>query len=434
MTQTMEILTDQTVKVADLVVIGLGYVGLPLVQAACRSHMSVVGFDINQGVTSGLNAGRSHIDDLSDDHVAELLSCGFFATSNEAYLKNSRVITICVPTPLSNDGRPDLTAVIAATRSVARNLSSGTTVILQSTTYPGTTDEIVKPILEQESGLTAGVDFHLAFSPERIDPGNTAFRMHNTPKVVGGLTSTCTASAVNFFSQFVDTVVPAKGPREAETAKLLENSYRYVNIALVNEMAQFCRDLDIDIWDVVSLASTKPYGFQAFYPGPGVGGHCIPIDPLYLSSHVRDKLGRPFQSIELAHQINSAMPAYIVQRVQDILNTDGKALRGSTILLLGVTYKPNISDLRESPARPLAEALLAKGADIMFHDPGIKAWTMNDNSEIHCVEDLHHAVRCADLVILMQNHKEYDADTLAEQSIRFLDSRGVTTTTQAQRL
>ena len=260
---------------------------------------------------------------------------------------------ICVPTPLSEADGPDLTAVRAASETAGRLLRRGTLVVLESTTYPGTTDELVRPILEKASGLSAGVDFNLAFSPERIDPGNPVYGLRNTPKVVGGLTPDCTAAAARFYGKVCDQVVEANSPREAEMAKLLENTYRHVNIALVNEMAVFCHELGIDLWDAIRCASTKPFGFQPFYPGPGVGGHCIPIDPNYLSYKVRT-LGYPFRFVELAQEINSRMPGYVVDRAAELLNRHAKPLNGANVLLLGVTYKRDIADQRESPARPIA--------------------------------------------------------------------------------
>ncbi len=406
----------------DLTVIGLGYVGLPLVQEAVRAGLSVRGFDISRAVVDDLNAGRSHIDDISDDELGEILAGGFRASTDEDVVKEADTVVICVPTPLGEDGGPDLGAVEGAVGAVARNLTPGTLVILESTTYPGTTEEVVRPILEA-GGLTAGTDFHLAFSPERIDPGNTQFGAKNTPKVVGGLTPACGDRAAEFYGRFVDTVVRTKGTREAETAKLLENTYRHINIALVNEMARFCHDLGIDLWDVIDAAKTKPFGFQAFYPGPGVGGHCIPIDPNYLSYNVRAKLGYPFRFVELAQEINATMPAYVVSRAQDLLNEDGKAIRGAKILLLGVTYKPNIADQRESPAVPVARHMLDKGADLTFHDPHVDTWSAFGGA-VPAADDLHAAVQEADLVVLLQNHRDYDVPALASASRRFFDTRG----------
>lgn len=408
----------------DLVVLGLGYVGLPLVKEAVGAGLSVVGFDAHEGVVEGLNAGRSHVDDLADDDISSLLQGGFRATTDPEQIRGARAAVICVPTPLSTDGGPDLGAVIAATRTVASVLEEGMLVVLESTTYPGTTDDVVRPILE-EGGLVAGQDFYLAFSPERIDPGNATFGMRNTPKVVGGYNSESTERAASLYGAFVDQVVKAAGTREAETAKLLENTYRHVNIALVNEMARFCHELGIDLWNVIDLAKTKPFGFQAFYPGPGVGGHCIPIDPNYLSHRVRTELGYSFRFVELAQEINATMPTYVVQRAQDLLNDRAQALRGARVLLLGATYKPDIADQRESPSRPVAEALIAKGADVAFHDPFVSEWTLGTGS-LEVVRDLATAVDDADLVILLQHHTEYEPDALAASAKIFFDTRGVT--------
>ncbi|NEE04086.1 nucleotide sugar dehydrogenase [Phytoactinopolyspora halotolerans] len=410
--------------VADLAVIGLGYVGLPLAQEAARSGLTVLGLDIDGAVVDALNSGRSHVDDLDDADIAEMLAAGFRATTDPDELTSAAAIVVCVPTPLSDEGGPDLRAVISASEAVAGRLRPGMLVILESTTYPGTTDEVVRPLLEQ-TGLTAGTDFHLAFSPERIDPGNTTFGMRNTPKVVGGHTEACTAAAAAFYRRFVDTVVEAKSTREAETAKLLENTYRHVNIALVNEMAMFCHELDIDLWDVIRLASSKPFGFQPFYPGPGVGGHCIPIDPNYLSHNVRARLGYPFRFVELAQEINATMPTYVAQRVQNILNRDRKAVNGSTVLLLGVTYKRDIADQRESPAVPVARRLVALGAEVTFHDPYVPRWRVDD-AELDRVPDLESALATADVVVVLQNHREYDGEMIAKNALRVLDTRGFT--------
>lgn len=408
----------------DMAIIGLGYVGLPLAQQAARSGLSVVGFDVNAAMVESLNDGNSHIDDLSDADIAEMIAFGFVASTDETVLADADAIVICVPTPLSLEGDPDLGAVTAATSTIARQLRAGHLVVLESTTYPGTTDEVVRPLLE-ESGLVAGVDFHLAFSPERVDPGNPTYGIANTPKVVGGHTPASTEVATAFYARFIETVVPSKGTREAEMTKLLENTYRHINIALVNEMAQFCHEMDIDLWEVIRNAATKPFGFQAFYPGPGVGGHCIPIDPNYLSYKVRSSLGRPFQFVELAQSINLQMPAYIVERIADLLNDDGLALRGSTILLLGVTYKPDIADQRESPATPLAKLLLDKGATLVFHDPHVQTWTPG-GVDVPRADDLDQTLRTADLSVLLQNHRSYDLPHIASQAHRLFDTKGAT--------
>ncbi|MEO3923657.1 nucleotide sugar dehydrogenase [Micromonosporaceae bacterium B7E4] len=415
----------------DVVILGLGYVGLPLAREATLAGTSVIGFDVNEALVEALNAGRSHVDDLSDDDIVAMKESGFRATTDEREIAGAAAAVICVPTPLAKEGGPDLGAVQSATEVVARNLRPGMLVVLESTTYPGTTDELVRPILEA-GGLIAGKDFHLAFSPERIDPGNKEFGPRNTPKVVGGHTPACTEAAAALYGRFVDTVVRTKGTREAETAKLLENTYRHVNIALVNEMAKFCHRLGIDLWDVIRAASSKPFGFQPFYPGPGVGGHCIPIDPNYLSHNVRVKLGYPFRFVELAEEINATMPAYVARRAQNILNDAGLAVNGATVLLLGVTYKPNIADERESPAVPLARDLATLGAKLAYHDPHVRDW--RPGVEALPVDDLESAVASADLVILVQNHRAYDADQLAATAKRFFDTRGVTRTDEAFRL
>lgn len=414
----------------QLVVVGLGYVGLPLAQAACRSGLQVTGLDLNQEVVAGLNAGKSHVDDLSSDDIKEMLDKGFTASADASVLANADVAVICVPTPLSEEGGPDLGAVIGATRGVSKWVHKGMLVVLESTTYPGTTDEVVLPILE-ESGLKAGVDFDLAFSPERIDPGNPVYGMTNTPKVVGGYTPEATKRAADFYGHFVDQVVLAKGTREAEMAKLLENTYRHVNIALMNELVEFSNLLNIDLWDAINCAATKPFGFQAFYPGPGVGGHCIPIDPNYLSHHVKTVLGRPFRFVELAQEINAGMPNYVRRRIQDALNDQSKALKGSNILLLGVTYKPDIADQRESPVRPLARELLDMGSSVKYFDPYVANWNIDSEHGDHTGDrllqgekELLAAVKAADVVVLLQPHKTIDLDVVKSNAKVILDTRG----------
>ncbi len=417
----------------DAVVVGLGYVGLPLLQEATLAGLRTVGLDISARVVADLNAGRSHVDDLSDAKLARMREAGFTATTDPDVMATAQVVVICVPTPLSAEGGPDLAAVVAATDTIASRIRPGMLVVLESTTYPGTTEDIVVPRLEAGSGLVAGQDFHVAFSPERIDPGNPTHGVRNTPKIVGGLTPACTEQAIGFYGRFIDTVVPAKGPREAETAKLLENTYRHINIALVNEMAQFAHALGIDLWNVIDLAATKPFGFEAFRPGPGVGGHCIPIDPNYLSHTVRSGLGQSFRFVELAQEINNSMPAHVARRAQDILNDDGLAIRGATVLLLGVTYKPNIADQRNAPSVPLGLALQRLGAAVSHHDPLVEQWRLADQTLV-CIPDLDAAVSTADLVILVQDHRDYDVDALAVSAKRFFDTRGRVTVPGAIRL
>jgi UDP-N-acetyl-D-glucosamine dehydrogenase len=421
----------------DLVVIGLGYVGMPLAREAVRSGLKVIGYDRSQQVTSGLNAGRSHVDDVSDDDVAGMLARGFRAVPDEAALPRPETAVICVPTPLSAEGGPDLTAVRAAAKTVAGLLHPGMLVVLESTTYPGTTDEIVRPILEDHSGLVAGDDsatagFHLAFSPERIDPGNPTFGVRNTPKIVGGHTPACASAAASFYGKICDHVVQAKSTREAEMAKLLENTYRHVNIALVNEMAIFCHELGVDLWDAIRCAATKPFGFQAFYPGPGVGGHCIPIDPNYLSYKVRT-LGYPFRFVELAQEINNRMPGYVVDRAAELLNSTSKALNGSRILLLGVTYKKDIADQRETPVTGVARRLRARGAEVSYHDPFVDGWHV-DGEPVRRAHDLDSELAAADLTILLQEHSLYDLEKIARGSNLLLDTRGHVTGGNAETL
>ncbi|MFA1539679.1 nucleotide sugar dehydrogenase [Actinomadura monticuli] len=408
----------------DLVVIGLGYVGLPLVREACRAGLRVGGLDRDARVVAGLKAGLSHIDDVSAAEIGQMLEAGFVPSLHEDVLDGARTVVICVPTPLSPEGGPDLTAVRGAAETVARHLEPGTLVVLESTTYPGTTEEVVRPILET-SGLVAGEEFHLAFSPERIDPGNPVYGVRNTPKIVGGLGPACASAAAAFYGKFVDRVVEAKGTREAEMAKLLENTYRHVNIALVNEMAVFCNELGIDLWDAIDCAATKPFGFQAFRPGPGVGGHCIPIDPNYLSYKVRS-LGYPFRFVELAQEINDRMPRYVAERAQQLLNREGRALKGARVLLLGVTYKADIADQRESPARPVARRLARLGADLVFHDPFVASWEVDGEPVPDAGDDLAAALRGADLSIVLADHSAYDADVLTRHARLLFDTRGRT--------
>ena len=354
--------------------------------------------------------------------VAEMLGKGFRATSIQEEAGDPDTVVICVPTPLSADSGPDLSAVRGAVEVTGRMLRPGMLVVLESTTYPGTTDEVVRPLLEKASGLTAGVDFWLAFSPERIDPGNPHYSIRNTPKVVGGQTSSCADAAERFYGKLCDRVVRARSAREAEMTKLLENTYRHVNIALVNEMAIFCHELGVDLRDAIRCAATKPFGFQAFHPGPGVGGHCIPIDPNYLSYKVRT-LGYPFKFVELAQEINGRMPVYIVDRAAEALNSKAKPLNGAHVLLLGVTYKPDVADQRESPVRLVGRKLLSRGAVLTYHDPYVGEWRL-DGEPVRRAIDLDDEVANADLVILLQDHSSYDLDSISRNARLVLDTRG----------
>lgn len=407
---------------SELLVIGLGYVGLPLAREGVLSGFKVTGIDLNQELVDRLGAGRSHVVDISDAEIGEMLSKGFRAISREADITSPDTVVVCVPTPLSADNGPDLTAVKAATRMIARILRPGMLIVLESTTYPGTTDEIVRPILEETTGLTAGGDFALVFSPERIDPGNVDFGIRNTPKIIGGFSASCADAAEAFYSKLCDKVVRARSTREAEMAKLLENTYRHVNIALMNEMAAFSHELGIDLWDSINCAATKPYGFEAFYPGPGVGGHCIPIDPNYLGYKVRT-LGYPFRFVELAQEINSRMPGYVVDRASEMLNQDSKALRDARILLLGVTYKKDVADQRESPVSVIGRKLVARGVRLTYHDPYVTSWSPA-GMLVRRADDPYAEVEQADLTILLQDHRTYDLDKIVLSGRRILDTRG----------
>lgn len=413
-------------------ILGQGYVGLPLAEALTEVGDSVLGFDVNEALVGRLNAGVSHIDDISDEALGRMIAAGYRATSSPSDLALADVVVICVPTPLQASGAPDLTYVENASTLVSENLKPGALVILESTTYPGTTKNLLRPLLEAQ-GRTIDEDFLLAFSPERIDPGNARFNIRNTPKVVGGESEKSGDAAAAFYRRFVSEIHLTRGTKEAEAAKLLENTYRHVNIALVNELAMFCHDLEIDIWDVIRAASSKPYGFQAFYPGPGVGGHCIPVDPAYLSYEVKKRLGVDFRFIETAMDINNGMPRYVVSRVQRILNREGKPLQGSKVLLLGMAYKPDIADLRESPSLEIFEILHQEGAQVAFHDPMITSMRIGDHT-VSGEADLHAATSASDVVVLLQAHTAYDINDLVDRSNFFFDTRGVTRGEKVERL
>ena len=411
----------------SLVVVGLGYVGVPMAVRATEAGLDVVGLDTNAGVVDGLNAGHSHIDDVNEVVLGEALGRGFRATTDPACIADADVVVVCVPTPLSEDGGPDLRPVVSAAGVIGEHVTPGTLVVLESTTYPGTTEEVFAPLVLADR-WRIGDDVMIAFSPERIDPGNAVYGVRNTPKVVGGITPECTEAARAFYAEFVDDVVATKGAKEAEMAKLLENTFRHVNIALVNEMVRFSNELDIDLWDAIDAAATKPFGYMAFRPGPGVGGHCIPVDPAYLSHRVRAKLGYAFRMVELAEEINTAAPLYVAHRLQEALNEAKLAVNGARILLVGVTYKPDVSDLRQSPSTPLADRLALWGADVEYHDPRVPVWTRHPgdpSSRLESVPDLYAAAADADAVVLLQAHAEYDLQRLAAASRLLLDTRGV---------
>ena len=358
----------------DLGVVGLGYVGLPLAVEAATSSLKVIGFDINSERVEMINNGHSPIEDISNEELSQSLQ-NFHSTIDSKDLSQCRNIVISVPTPLT-DYQPDLSYVINAAKTVGENLVKNQVVILESTTYPGTTVEVLIPNLEKMSGLKAGKDFFVGYSPERIDPGNEVWKFKNTPKVISGINNVSTEKIQSFYESIIDETVLVKGTKEAEMVKLLENTYRHVNIALINELAILCKMLDIDIWEVVNAAKAKPFGFESFKPGPGVGGHCIPVDPEYLSFKTR-QIGKPVRFVELAQEINNSMPLYVVNQVNEILNKNKIILNSSKILLMGVAYKKDISDMRESPAIDIAELLLDKDVDISYYDPYVEEFRVS---------------------------------------------------------
>lgn len=414
-------------KTETVAVLGLGYVGLPLAGACVQAGLKVLGYDISEEVVGALTSGASHIDDVSDVDLAKWIDRGLSFTSDSEALGSVDVFVICVPTPLTALGDPDLDAIIHAGQTVAGAIQRSTRhplVVLESTTYPGTTDEVLRPLLEG-NGLKAGRDFSLAFSPERVDPGNDNYSVSNTTKLVGGYTADCAAKASAFYNMFIDSVVTVNGLRETEMAKLLENTYRHVNIALVNEFAKVCHPLGIDFWEVIRAAATKPYGFQAFYPGPGVGGHCIPIDPKYLAHKIKAELGETFRFVELASDINAGMPHYVVTRLQDLLNKQSKPVHGARVLLLGVTYKADLADLRESPAFMVARLLRASGALVSYNDPFIDEWVV-DGIRVPRIMDLPEANHEWDCVVLLQSHSAYLGELNKLSGEVLFDTRGVT--------
>ncbi|QLJ02480.1 nucleotide sugar dehydrogenase [Streptomyces sp. NEAU-sy36] len=407
---------------AELVVMGLGHVGLPLSRAAVSAGVATAGYDVSDTVVKGLSEGRSHVGGVCDAEVAAMLDVGFRATDDPAVLEGAQTVVICVPTGLTAEGLPDLSAVEAAAEAVAAWLHPGMLVVLESTSYPGTTEDVVRPLLERGSGLRAGEDFHLAFSPQRIDPGNTTWNIHNTPKIVSGCTALCAKYAVAFYSRFVDQIVVARGTREAEMAKLLENTYRYVNIALVDEVALFCHETGIDIWDVLHCAASKPFGFAPFSPGPGIGGHCIPVDPRYLAARAESQ-GFPFRMLAAAQDVLSRMPNHVVARALALLTEARGGPTGARVLLLGVTYKPDVADVRETPARQIAAGLLAAGADVRYHDPYVAEFTVDGRTLPRAV-DLQDAMAHTDVAILLQDHACYASQALGRARCALLDTRG----------
>jgi UDP-N-acetyl-D-glucosamine dehydrogenase len=414
-----------------VVVVGQGYVGLPLAMRAVEVGYDVVGFDVDVRRVGELAAGTSYVEDISDERLAAAGATGRYRpTSEAADCADFDIAVITVPTPLT-DRLPDLTFVEAAAAALAPSLRPGATVILESTTYPGTTQELLGPALAEASGLKAGVDFHLGYSPERIDPGNTTWTLETTPKVVSGIDPASLERVQGFYDRIVERTVPVSGTREAEMCKLLENTFRHVNIALVNELAMFAADLGVDIWEVIDAASSKPFGYMRFTPGPGVGGHCLPIDPSYLSWKVEQALGTPFRFVELANDVNEHMPDYVLRRVNRLLNDRRQSINGSRIVLVGYAYKRNTGDARESPSVRLADLLLPLGAHVVAVDPHVDpGYLAQHSSEV--AEDLS-GVDGADVVVVLVDHTDVDLAPLASAPC-VLDTRGILTGVNVERL
>ncbi|RPI31405.1 MAG: nucleotide sugar dehydrogenase [Chloroflexota bacterium] len=407
---------------ARVAILGLGYVGLPLAVIFAEAGFKVTGIDPDRRKVDTVCRGESHIQDVPSEQVARLVASGHLtATTDYAILKEADAVSICVPTPLRKTGDPDLSFILSATDGLAPYIHQGMVVVLESTTYPGTTREILVPKLCEATGLKAGEDFFLAFSPERVDPGRKDWTTYNTPKVIGGITPACGEVASAWYAQALQTVVPVSSAEVAEMAKLLENTFRMINIGLVNEMAIMCDRLKIDVWEVIDAAATKPFGFMKFTPGPGLGGHCIPIDPLYLSWKLR-ALKYTAHFIDLASEINTGMPRYVVGKVQDALNRHSKAINGSRILVLGAAYKPDIDDLRESPALDVIGLLKQKGAEVVYHDPYIPT-LREDDDVMESVPDVMAAVRSADCVAIITNHSDYDYNAILNEARLIVDTR-----------
>ncbi|MGZ8749144.1 MAG: nucleotide sugar dehydrogenase [Mycobacterium sp.] len=416
---------------SKVVIAGQGFVGLPVAMRAVEAGFHVVGFEANADRAKRLAVGESYVEDVPNDILAAALASGrFLPTTEPRDCAGFDVAVITVPTPL-REGAPDLSCIESASRTLSRFLRPGATVILESTTYPGTTDELVGVILQEESGLTPGVDFHLGYSPERIDPGNRNWTFVNTPKVVSGVNAESLAAVRMFYERLVDRVVPVSGTREAELTKLLENTFRHVNVALVNELAMFAADLEIDIWEAIGAASTKPFGFMRFVPGPGVGGHCLPIDPSYLSWRVKNTLGQSFRFVELANDINDHMPDYVVRRLTAALNSQKKAVNGSRVLLLGLAYKRNSSDTRQAPAVAVARRLVAMGADVRAADPHVSEPA---DARVTLVDLTEDEVAEADAVVLLSDHDAFDLHMVTSRARYVLDTCARLNGPQVERL
>lgn len=403
-------------------VVGLGYVGLPLAVACAKRGMTTVGIDIDGSRVESLSRGHSHVEDISDSDLQTTLQGSLRFSSDFEQIANADVVVVCVPTPLSATGNPDLEYVISATNGLAPHLKRDAVVILESTSYPGTTEEVVMPII-QSSNRELDKDFYLAFSPERIDPGNKSFNIGNTPRVVGGASEKSADRAKAFYESIVSNVLVLSGTREAEMAKLIENTYRHVNIALVNELAIVCHELGISIWEAIRGASTKPFGYQRFLPGVGVGGHCIPIDPMYLDNLAKNKLGRGLEFIGLAQTINHAMPRYVASRVLDMF--EGAQPSGvRKVLLMGVAYKADVADTRETPARELSKSLLDEGFDVHFHDPHLESFSLEDGTNIPYESEWKDRLSEYSAVVILQPHSEYLQSVQSHLGPNVLDCTG----------
>ena len=414
-------------KEARVAILGLGYVGLPLAVVFAEAGFKVTGIDPDSGKVDSLKRGVSYIPDVKTESVERLLKSGYLtATTDFSVLDEMDAVSICVPTPLRQTGDPDMSFIISAADQLSKYMHKGMVVVLQSTTYPGTTRELLLPKLGIEHGLKVGEDFFLAFSPERVDPGREDFTTKNTPKVMGGITEACGAVAAAWYEQAIDVVHRVSSAEAAEMAKLLENTFRMINIGLVNELAMMCERLGVDVWEVIDAAATKPFGFMKFTPGPGLGGHCIPIDPLYLSWKMKS-FNYNARFIELASEINTNMPRYVVERIMDSLNDKSKALKGSKILVLGVAYKPDVDDVRESPALDVIGLLQQKGAQVQYHDPYIShIHHEQDGWHMDSVTDMMKAVEESDAVVIITNHKAYDYEAIVNSAKFVFDSRNAT--------
>ncbi|MFL2694158.1 MAG: nucleotide sugar dehydrogenase [Candidatus Actinomarina sp.] len=413
----------------DLGVIGLGYVGLPLVVESCNSGLKVFGYDNNSDKVKNLQKGFSPIEDISDVMLKKALQKDLTISDSPEDLKNCEHIVISVPTPLT-DYQPDLSYVKAAARTIAENISKDQIIILESTTYPGTTIEVLIPEIESISELKAGKDFYVGYSPERIDPGNETWNFKNTPKVISGIDDNSTKKITNFYEKIIDEVVKVSGTKEAEMVKLLENTYRHVNIAFINELAILCNMLDIDIWEVVEAAKTKPFGFESFRPGPGVGGHCIPIDPNYLSFKTR-QIGKPVRFVELAQEINNTMPSYVVSRILEKMNSLQKPMKNSNILILGVAYKKDISDTRESPSIDIIENLVSKGVNVSYFDPYVESLDLNVS--VNKEEDINNFDKY-DLILFHTAHSEFSKINFQEIDVPIFDATGTDYLSNSERI